>query len=108
MRAAVAEHGLDLRLGVNPDEVVVGGESETLVTGDAVDVAARLEQAAAPGELVIGSETRLLVRDVVPRGAARAVRAQGEVRVGRRRFGRRSVVPRARLGGCLIAVEAPW
>ena len=65
MRAAIAEHGLEARIGVNTGEVVVGGESETLVTGDAVNVAARLEQAASPGEAIIGAETRLLVRDAV-------------------------------------------
>ena len=65
MRAAVAEHGLEARIGVDTGEVVVGGEGETLVTGDAVNVAARLEQAAAPGEILIGAETRLLVRDAV-------------------------------------------
>ena len=41
-------HGLEARIGVNTGEVVVGGEGETLVTGDAVNVAARLEQAAPP------------------------------------------------------------
>jgi class 3 adenylate cyclase/tetratricopeptide (TPR) repeat protein len=65
MRAAIAEHGLEARIGVNTGEVVVGGEGETLVTGDAVNVAARLEQAAASGEILIGAETRLLVRDAV-------------------------------------------
>ena len=44
---------------------VVAGEGETLATGDAVNVAARLEQAAAPGEILIGSETLSLVRDAV-------------------------------------------
>ena len=38
MRAAVAEHGLEARVGVDTGEVVVGGESQTLVTGDAVNV----------------------------------------------------------------------
>ena len=47
MRAAIAAHGLEARIGINTGEVVVGGEGETLVTGDAVNVAARLEQAAA-------------------------------------------------------------
>jgi class 3 adenylate cyclase len=65
MRAAVAEHGLEARIGVNTGEVVVGREGETLVTGDAVNIAARLEQAAPPGEALIGAETRLLVRDAV-------------------------------------------
>jgi len=65
MREAIARHGLEARLGINTGEVVVGGEGETLVTGDAVNVAARLEQAADPGEILIGSQTRLLVRDAV-------------------------------------------
>ncbi len=65
MRVAIAEHGLEARMGINTGEVVVGGEGETLVTGDAVNVAARLEQAAAAGEALIGAETRLLVRDAV-------------------------------------------
>jgi class 3 adenylate cyclase/tetratricopeptide (TPR) repeat protein len=65
MREAISAHGLEARIGVNTGEVVVGGEGETLVTGDAVNVAARLEQAAAAGEILIGSETRLLVRDAV-------------------------------------------
>jgi class 3 adenylate cyclase/tetratricopeptide (TPR) repeat protein len=65
MRTAIADHGLEARIGVNTGEVVVGGEGETLVTGDAVNVAARLEQAAAAGETLIGAETRLLVRDAV-------------------------------------------
>ena len=65
MRASVAEHGLEARIGVNTGEVVVGGEGETLVTGDAVNVAARLEQAAASGEALIGAQTRALVRDAV-------------------------------------------
>jgi class 3 adenylate cyclase/tetratricopeptide (TPR) repeat protein len=65
MRAVVAEHGLEARIGINTGEVVVGGDGETLVTGDAVNVAARLEQAAPSGEILIGAETRLLVRDAI-------------------------------------------
>ena len=65
MREAVSGHGLEARIGVNTGEVVVGGEGETLVTGDAVNVAARLEQAASAGHVLIGPETRLLVRDAV-------------------------------------------
>ncbi|MDX6488216.1 MAG: hypothetical protein QOK13_831, partial [Gaiellaceae bacterium] len=55
---------LALRIGVNTGEVVIGTE-ERLATGDAVNVAARLEQAAAPGEIWIGHETLRLVRDAV-------------------------------------------
>jgi class 3 adenylate cyclase len=65
MRAAIARHGLEARIGINTGEVVVGGSSETLVTGDAVNVAARLEQAASSGETLVGAATRTLVRDAV-------------------------------------------
>jgi class 3 adenylate cyclase/tetratricopeptide (TPR) repeat protein len=55
---------LEARIGVNTGEVVTGTE-ERLATGDAVNVAARLEQAAAPGEVLVGRETYRLVRDAV-------------------------------------------
>jgi class 3 adenylate cyclase len=64
---AVAEElgvALSFRTGVNTGEVVVGA-GQTLATGDAVNVAARLEQAAPPGEILIGADTRRLVRDAV-------------------------------------------
>jgi class 3 adenylate cyclase/tetratricopeptide (TPR) repeat protein len=64
MQAAVSALGLVARIGANTGEVVAG-EGDTLVTGDAVNVAARLEQLAAPGEVLIGEETRRLVRDAV-------------------------------------------
>ena len=72
---------LSFRTGVNTGEVVAG-EGETLVTGDAVNVAARLEQAAAPGEILIGAETLALVRDAVDGRARRAARAEGQARAG--------------------------
>jgi class 3 adenylate cyclase len=55
---------IDVRIGVNTGEVVTGG-ADTLATGDAVNVASRLEQAAAPGEVLVGAATYALVRDVV-------------------------------------------
>lgn len=55
---------LEVRMGVNTGEVVTGTE-ERLATGDAVNVAARLEQAAQPGEILLGPETLALVRDAV-------------------------------------------
>ena len=52
-RGFEAEHGITLNnhIGVNTGEVVAGDASlgQRLVTGDAVNVAARLEQAAGPG-----------------------------------------------------------
>jgi class 3 adenylate cyclase/tetratricopeptide (TPR) repeat protein len=64
MRTAVPELGLQARIGVNTGEVMTG-EGDTLVTGDAVNIAARLEQAAPAGTVLIGDETRRLVRDAV-------------------------------------------
>ncbi|HET9673872.1 MAG TPA: adenylate/guanylate cyclase domain-containing protein [Gaiellaceae bacterium] len=61
---AVAALGLEPRVGVNTGEVVAG-EGDSLVVGDAVNVAARLEQVAEPGEILIGAETSRLVRDAV-------------------------------------------
>src|SRR5439155_12584575 len=50
---------LALRIGVNTGEVVVGRprEGSSFVSGDAVNVAARLEQAAEPGEILAGERT---------------------------------------------------
>ena len=61
-----AEVGVPLRFrtGVNTGPVLVG-EGENLAIGDAVNVAARLEQAAEPGEIILGAETWRLVRDAV-------------------------------------------
>jgi class 3 adenylate cyclase/tetratricopeptide (TPR) repeat protein len=64
IRRAVGRLELQVRIGINTGEVVAG-EGETLVTGDAVNVAARLEQAAQPGEVLIGTSTERLVRDGV-------------------------------------------
>jgi class 3 adenylate cyclase/tetratricopeptide (TPR) repeat protein len=56
-----------VRIGVNTGEVVTGEPNarEMIVTGDAVNVAARLEQAAEPGEILLGEPTYMLVRDAV-------------------------------------------
>jgi class 3 adenylate cyclase/tetratricopeptide (TPR) repeat protein len=64
LREAVAALGLQARIGVNTGEVMAG-EGDSLVTGDAVNVAARLEQNAESGEILIGTETQQLVRDAV-------------------------------------------
>src|SRR5437870_1121911 len=69
-----------LRTGVNTGEVVTGdaGSGTTLVTGDAVNVAARLEQAAAPGEVVLGASTYRLVRDGVEAEPMQALELKGK------------------------------
>ncbi len=50
--------GIEGRIGVCTGEVVTG-TVERLATGDALNVAARLQGAAAPGEVLIAAETRL-------------------------------------------------
>ena len=64
-----AERGASIawRTGINTGEVVAGdaGAGQRFVSGDAVNVAARLEQAAAAKEILIGRDTLRLVRDAV-------------------------------------------
>ena len=65
---ALPELGVQARIGLNTGEVVAGTE-ERLATGDAVNVAARLEHAAESGTVLLGAETAQLVRasvDVAP------------------------------------------
>jgi class 3 adenylate cyclase len=64
MRDALPELGVEARIGVNTGEVVTG-TAERLATGDAVNVAARLEQVAQPGEILLGGETLRLVGGAV-------------------------------------------
>ena len=66
LRDGLERNGLTFRIGLNTGEVVGGhGSGETLVTGDTVNTAARLEQAATPGQVLIGERTFELVRDAV-------------------------------------------
>jgi class 3 adenylate cyclase len=64
MRDALPALGVAGRIGVATGEVVTGTE-ERLATGDTVNVAARLEQAAQPGEVLMSAETFGLVRAAV-------------------------------------------
>src|SRR6478672_2493264 len=63
------EYGIELsnHTGVNSGEVIAGDAStaQRMVTGDAVNTAARLEQAAGSGEIVLGDLTYRLARDQV-------------------------------------------
>jgi DNA-binding SARP family transcriptional activator len=54
-----------LRSGVNTGEVVAGDSAGGLVAGDVVNVAARLQQAAEPGEILLDDVTEQLVRAAV-------------------------------------------
>jgi class 3 adenylate cyclase len=69
-------HGeLALRLGVNTGEVVVGRarEGSSFVSGDAVNVAARLEQSACAGEILVGGIRRNTVTSPRKRDACRTL-----------------------------------
>jgi class 3 adenylate cyclase len=65
--ASASWNPIALRIGVNTGEVVAGQATagHTLVTGDAVNIAARLEQAADPGQVLLGGTTHRLVRSQV-------------------------------------------
>ena len=64
-RVPAADERLEVRIGVNTGEVLAGAGDEVLVTGAAVTVAKRLEQAARGGEVLVGASTQRLVRDAV-------------------------------------------
>jgi class 3 adenylate cyclase/tetratricopeptide (TPR) repeat protein len=69
-----------LRTGVNTGAVVAGdpAQGQAFATGDAVNVAARLQQAAAPGEIVMGEATFALVRDAVRAQPLRPLELKGK------------------------------
>ncbi|HEX9977834.1 MAG TPA: adenylate/guanylate cyclase domain-containing protein, partial [Acidimicrobiia bacterium] len=76
------DHGATLacRIGVNTGEVVAGDASvrQALVTGDAVNVAARLEQAAPVGDVLLSDSTLRLVRDAVVTDALAPLELKGK------------------------------
>src|SRR5437867_10512966 len=82
MQRRLSELGddLGLRIGVNTGEVVVGRsrEGSSFVSGDAVNVAARLEQAAAPGETLVGERTVAAVRGAFEFSGPQTVQAKGK------------------------------
>jgi class 3 adenylate cyclase/tetratricopeptide (TPR) repeat protein len=57
--------GVEARIGIEAGEVVVDGTDSTFATGAAVNVAARLQQAAGPGEILIGESAHRLTDGVV-------------------------------------------
>ena len=98
--------GIELRnhIGVNTGEVITGDATtgQRLVTGDAVNTAARLEQAAGPAEIILGDLTYRLARDqieveVIPpltlKGKAEPVPAYRLIRVRERPAGRETDAP---------------
>jgi class 3 adenylate cyclase/tetratricopeptide (TPR) repeat protein len=84
MRAAIRELNIEVRVGIEAGEVVVDQADSTFATGEAVNLAARLQQVAMPGEILVGptahrlARGRLLVEDAGPlelKGMGAAMRA---------------------------------
>ena len=83
-RLGLEPGALQVRVGVNTGEVVTGSGSDALVTGDTVNVAARLQSAAPVGRVLLGETSALAVADAIEveptgelalKGKADAVRA---------------------------------
>jgi class 3 adenylate cyclase/tetratricopeptide (TPR) repeat protein len=72
MRSEVAELGLQARIGIEAGELLVDDAESSFVTGEAVNTAARLQQVAAPGEILLGptahrlAAASLVVEDAGP------------------------------------------
>ncbi len=71
---------LELRIGVNTGDVVVGRprEGSSFVTGDPVNVAARLEQGAEPGEILVGERTVAAARGAFEFDDETTIEAKGK------------------------------
>jgi class 3 adenylate cyclase len=71
---------LSLRIGVNTGEVIVGRAraQSSFVTGDAVNVAARLEQGAEPGETLVGERAASLVAGAFEFAQPQGIEAKGK------------------------------
>ncbi len=72
--------GVDLhvRIGVNTGDAFVSGKAEALATRDVVNTAARLQQAAASGQVVVGRDTMLSTRGSVIYGDRLFMEAKGK------------------------------
>ena len=69
---------LRIRIGINTGEVVTGDGAATLATGDAVNTAKRLEEAAGGGDILIGAVTESLVRHATRLDSVTPVEAKGK------------------------------
>ena len=71
-----------LRIGVNTGEVVAGraaaARGELMVSGDAVNIAARLQQNAKPGEVLVGVRTHAATKRTVSYGPRRDIGVKGK------------------------------
>ncbi len=72
---------LSVRIGVNTGEAVTAARDDRqfMVSGDAVNVAARLQQGAEPGEVVVGPLTEQLTRSVIDYERRERIAAKGKI-----------------------------
>jgi class 3 adenylate cyclase/tetratricopeptide (TPR) repeat protein len=102
---------LQLRIGVNTGDVVVGAPrmGSSFASGDAVNVAARLEQGAPPGEILVGERTAALVGAAFELSEPVTIEAKGKVDgvVARRLLGALSLArPRGVLGRAFVGRQS--
>jgi class 3 adenylate cyclase/tetratricopeptide (TPR) repeat protein len=84
VRAEADSAPFDIRIGIASGEVVSGGAEDGgqfLVTGPSVNLAARLQNAASPGEILVDPLTRKLSQHVVAFDPGRPIEAKGIGRV---------------------------
>jgi class 3 adenylate cyclase/tetratricopeptide (TPR) repeat protein len=74
---AVRELELQARIGIESGEVVVDTADSTFATGEAVNMAARLQQSAGPGEILIGPGARRLAFDSIELEEVDAIEVRG-------------------------------
>jgi class 3 adenylate cyclase/tetratricopeptide (TPR) repeat protein len=92
---------LEARIGVETGEAMVGA-ADALATGDVMNVAARLEQHAAPGEILVGHETVRLTSEVVEYGDEIEIEAKGKRQPLRAAVARRLIPRRPRVRPTLV------
>jgi class 3 adenylate cyclase len=78
---ALLELGLEARAGIESGEVVIGEGDSTFVTGEAINVAARLQQSGRPGAIMLGPAARRLTEGTVEAAASGAIAVDGVRRV---------------------------
>ena len=75
---------LQMRIGINTGEVAAPGarsnRQDFLITGDAVNVAARLQQVATPDTILVGERTYLAAREVFEFRSLAPLQVKGKTR----------------------------
>ena len=101
---ASATLGLEVRIGIETGEILSDETETTFATGLAINAAARLQQAAQPGEIMLGPTVERLTRRIGRHDAARRAGGARLPRRGRglaRRLGLRGGRPPARRLGAV-------